>query len=474
MKLIWSGLLCGLVCVSAVNAQEAPVHKVTYEKDILPIFRQHCGSCHNPNDRKGGLAVDSFALLMQGGASGDAVIPGDADSSFLFLVVNRDSEPFMPPNGAKIPQEQIDLLKAWITAGAPLKSDSKVEIKENKALKNMTVDIGRPADAPTLPGPEFNQKPVHETTRPNTITGLAASPWAPLYAVSSYQQVLLFGAEPAKLLGVLPYPEGIPEQINFSRNGKLLAVGGGRGGASGNVVLFDVKTGERIAEIGAEYDSVLASDVTSDYRFVVLGGPKKMVRIFNAQTGEVLFEIKKHTDWVQAAEFSPDSVLCATGDRSNGLFLWETFTGKEFATLNGHKGAITDISWRPDSNAVASCSEDGDIKIWDVNTGEAIKSWKAHGSGTTSIQFTMEGNIVSAGRDKRVVLWDGNGKALKEIGGLPEIPTDVTYDNDRKLIMAGDMRGMIRMWNAEGKVVQEFQAIPKTPQVEAAAATAAN
>ena len=51
--------------------------------------------------------------------------------------------------------------------------------------------------------------------------------------------------------------------MKFSRNGQWLLAGGGRGGHSGKVVLWDVKTGKRVAEVGSEYDIVLAEDRAS-------------------------------------------------------------------------------------------------------------------------------------------------------------------------------------------------------------------
>ena len=68
------------------------------------------------------------------------------------------------------------------------------------------------------------------------VTALAASPWAPLVAVAGQKQVLLYNTDTRELLGVLPFPEGMPHVLKFSRNGTLLLAGGGRGGQSGKVV----------------------------------------------------------------------------------------------------------------------------------------------------------------------------------------------------------------------------------------------
>ena len=81
----------------------------------------------------------------------------------------------------------------------------------------------------------------------NALTALAVSPWAPLVAIGGQKQILLYNTETLEPLGVLPFPEGFPAIIRFSRNGQLLLTGGGLGGKSGKVALWDIKTGDRIA-----------------------------------------------------------------------------------------------------------------------------------------------------------------------------------------------------------------------------------
>ena len=441
-----------LLCSSSLKAEEkkAPAKKeaskITYDEHILPLLRQRCGSCHNANDAKGGLVLDTYTGLMQGGGSGDSVEPGDSDSSYLFMVISHESEPYMPPKQPKMPEKELVLIKQWIDSGALENKGSKYVKKKNELAK-IEISTERPAGPPVLPE-GVSLKPVTVTQKPNSITALASSPWAPVMAVSGYEQVLLYSTRTGTLLGVLPFPEGTPQMLKFSRNGQLLLAGGGQGGASGKVIVWDVKSGKRVAELGNEYDAVLAADISSDHALVVMCGPKRMVRVYSVQSGELLYERKKHTDWVMSAEFSPDGVLLATGDRGAGLFLWEAMTGNEYLALKGHTKAITDISWRPDSNSVASCSDDGTIRLWELNDGREIKRWNAHGGGVSAIEYTRDARIVSVGRDRVAKLWQGDGKAIKAYGGLPDLGLEVAFDSDLNRVIAGDWTGQVRVWDA--------------------------
>ena len=69
------------------------------------------------------------------------------------------------------------------------------------------------------------------------------------------------------------FPRAWRTCLKFSRSGSLLLAGGGVGAKSGNVVVFDVKTGKRAFEVGDELDVVLAADINEDHTRIALGGP---------------------------------------------------------------------------------------------------------------------------------------------------------------------------------------------------------
>src|SRR6202023_362543 len=110
-----------------------------------------------------------------------------------------------------------------------------------------------------MPPAKMSLEPVVRSTKANAITALASNPWSPLIAVAGQKQVLLYHADTLDLLGVLPFPEGVPYVLKFSHNGSLLLAGGGIGGKSGRVVVWNVTTGDRVIEVGQEHDAVLAA-----------------------------------------------------------------------------------------------------------------------------------------------------------------------------------------------------------------------
>jgi hypothetical protein len=437
--------------------------KITYDEHVQPIFREHCFSCHNQETKKSDLSLASYTSLMAGGAGGEVVEAGDPDVSRLWALVSHEEEPNMPPEQDKLPEEKLATIKAWIAGGALQNSGSVAKVKKKTALA-MTVSTGagKPDGPPPMPE-NLMRQPVVYTARAGAVTALACSPWAPLAAVAGQKQISLYHTDTGALLGVLPFPEGIAHVLKFSRSGTLLLAGGGIGGKGGNVVVYDVKTGKRVFEVGDELDLVLAADINEDHSRIALGGPGRVVRVFSTEDGSLLHEIRKHTEWIYELEFSPDGVLLVTADRNGGMFVWEAETAREYQNLAGHSGAVTGVSWRADSNVLASCSEDGTIKLWEMEAGKQVKNWNAHGGGASSVEFARDGKLVSVGRDRLTKIWDGNGTAIRDLPALADIAMEAAFAHDSARVVAGDWLGEVRMSDvADGKQVASLAPNPPT------------
>ena len=110
-------MLFAFTCASSAHAQnQVPVD---FEKDIAPLFRDRCLSCHaeSPN---GGLSLTTQATWLQGGDSGSAFDTIEPEKSSLWIRVTAgpDEEHRMPPEGSRLNSEQLTRLKRWLSDGA--------------------------------------------------------------------------------------------------------------------------------------------------------------------------------------------------------------------------------------------------------------------------------------------------------------------------------------------------------------------
>jgi dipeptidyl aminopeptidase/acylaminoacyl peptidase len=444
----------------ALYAQLA--HHPNYEDDVRPIFQRRCFGCHSASEMRAGLNLESYNGVMKGGGSGEIVIAGRPTSSLLFKAISHESgAPQMPLGQAKLPDAEIGVIRDWIQLGLleTAASVPKGPLGPNP-LDFIPSTLNKPA-APAMPE-SLPALALPEAPRANPVTALAASPWAPLLAAAGHERIYLYDLGKRTLLGELPFAEGIPYCLRFSRDGSTLLAAGGKGVQTGKVALYDVRTGNRIVTIGDETDIVLAADLSSDGKLVALGGPGKLVRAYSAPDGKELYQIKKHTDWITAIEFSPDGKTLATADRSGGILLWDAARGGNAGAFSDHKDSITSLSWRSDGKLLASASEDGQIIVWNVADGFPLSTIsKGHTpkaapntygvipGGVLGAQFTSDGRLVSVGRDSTIRIWTADGKAAGASPKCDTLLTKVAASFDGRLVIAGDFRG--RLWVWDGK-----------------------
>lgn len=453
-------------------AQAPKAEAVTYKDHVQPILRKHCLNCHNADKASSDLDISTYATLMAGGASGEAVKAGNPGQSLLYRTTAHEVEPKMPPKGAKIPDADLATIKKWIEGGAPDTAVGAAKSASRKVeIDPVALTQGKPKGPPPMPVNWVNVT-LPKTERAHAVTALAASPWAPLVAVAGHERVLLYNSDTLKLAGTLAFPERIPHVLKFSRNGKWLLAAGGRGASAGKVVIWDVTTGKRVTELGEETDSILAADVSPNHKLVALGGPGKLVKIYDTASGELKHKIKKHTDWVTAMAFSPDGTMLASGDRNGGAYVWEAETGGIVFTLGDHKDSVTDLSWRADSQMLATVSEDGRAILWYAEDGFPTRQITAQAdsratgaarnkpSGVLAVDYARNGNILTSGRDKTARIWKPDGSQVAKFEGFADLPTKVTFSHDGGRVFVGDFTGKVRVWDSAGKPVGELSTNP--------------
>jgi len=104
----------------SVNPQPAGAGR--YAKEIAPIMKRACTSCHNAEDYEGDLDLSTRALVLEGWGDDKIVIPGKPDESVLMesLLLPLDDDVHMPPaDEEQLSKQEIETIRKWIADGAP-------------------------------------------------------------------------------------------------------------------------------------------------------------------------------------------------------------------------------------------------------------------------------------------------------------------------------------------------------------------
>lgn len=89
--------------------------------DILhPVIENNCVACHNSENYKGGLILETYSDLFKEADYEVPIVAGNAYSSEMFNRINLPAhhEKSMPPRGSGFNYTDIEILKYWIESGA--------------------------------------------------------------------------------------------------------------------------------------------------------------------------------------------------------------------------------------------------------------------------------------------------------------------------------------------------------------------
>ena len=118
-------VVLGLIFAFGATVYAAAPVAIEFNRDIRPILSDKCFSCHGPDSghRKAGLRLDRREDAIKPAKSGETPIkPTDAAGSHILeRILSKETDEVMPPPEAKLPaitKAEVELLRAWISAGA--------------------------------------------------------------------------------------------------------------------------------------------------------------------------------------------------------------------------------------------------------------------------------------------------------------------------------------------------------------------
>lgn len=217
---------------------------------------------------------------------------------------------------------------------------------------------------------------------------------------------------------------------------------------------------------------------------------------------DLIRTLKPHTAPVVTTAVDPTSTLLATGAADGSIKVWDVRGGYVTQTFHGHGGVISalcffepsaeDSGKKSGSNKqknkrksdemedegteefisldssgplrLASGSEEGKVRVWDLNKRKAIASLDSHVSVVRSLSYSpAENALLSASRDKTVIVWDVKTWKTRRIIPVLESVEAAAFVADSGLCFVGGENGKLRIFdcNRGGEVTQEQEAAPE-------------
>jgi len=239
--------------------------------------------------------------------------------------------------------------------------------------------------------------------------------------------------------------------VNYSADGKYLV----SGGAETVVRIWDVASGAEVRGLRGATDWVTAAAFAPDGRSVIAVGVDQKGRVYELPLNETV-SVPGHSKPAKCVAVSRDGKLIATGGEDMTIRLWNPTTGRELSTIvvpSDVKGNRIDAICFIDSETIVFAESEKKLRWYNIKTGKELR--KQNSEPGFALAVPEDGSKVSSvwARDKG-----------KEAGfetyptSLMEKSTNLKIDKainsavlspDGKWGIAGGADGVLRIWDLD-------------------------
>jgi cytochrome c553 len=122
------------------HAEKMEASAKLFEAQIRPLLTAKCVQCHGGEKTESEFDMTTREHLLHGGVySGEVVVPGDVEHSFLLKTITHAEDPQMPEDGEKLKAEEIASITEWIRLGAAY-DKPLIEKEDPAAWTRRTID----------------------------------------------------------------------------------------------------------------------------------------------------------------------------------------------------------------------------------------------------------------------------------------------------------------------------------------------
>ncbi|KAJ5759668.1 hypothetical protein N7520_006824 [Penicillium odoratum] len=266
-----------------------------------------------------------------------------------------------------------------------------------------------------------------------------------------------------------------------------------------DALIVNLETGDQLASLEGDGEIITSLALTPSASHAIVCSRSMSMRIYSLSPFEessqsieakLLRTLKPHPSPVVTTTIDQTGTLLATGGADGSIKVWDIRGG--YATHTFHdRGVISalcffevsssgeqtksskkskrkdedeDMDDATESTAgfrLACGSDEGKVRVFDLHKRKAVATLDSHVSLVRSLSFSPSENaLLSASRDKTVIIWDARTWKTRRIIPVLESVEAASFIADSGLCVIGGENGKLRVWdcNRGSEITEEQEA----------------
>ncbi len=251
------------------------------------------------------------------------------------------------------------------------------------------------------------------------------------------------------------HEHGVKKAV-FAPDAKTFASGGTRG----ELMFWDVESGQVIKKLEGHYSSINDLRYTRDGRFIITAANDGHVKVWDANSGALIgkFNTSERVEDrknIYFAILSDDAQLAYFGGEDRKLRVGLVGSDEPCRVLyTDKKDAIRCAALSPDGREIVFASGQYLI-VLDLSTNKVVREYNTGTCQINALQFSADGKLLlSWCANARVDMRDAKTFALKtsfRTGSGERKFSNMAFSDDQKYVISGDEASRFHMWDLAAK-----------------------